>query len=281
MDCYEIIVVDNAPTDTSTEHLVHALHQQQLKLRLSYLQTSLMGASIARNVGYSQALYSHVIFLDDDVCISSRLLRGYNTAWKKYPDAKLIGGKVEVILQNGESFSSAQQSIVSGLDAWCLGATLCPTHDEVLFLSGALVSANLSVLREKKELRLFAHELGRPFREEIQFGSEDYEVCQRMILSNKKVVFSANTDLIVKNRVTPERFAQHYLDSRYWLHGMELAVIEKNLLKIFPDSLPIYRGFLWWDLTHWPNIVTLLKRFLTRRREWIRLLSYAFNGNIS
>lgn len=277
-DCFEVIVVDNAPTDTLTEQLVHTLHRQQPKLRLSYLQTSQMGASVARNVGYSQVKYARVIFLDDDVCITPQLLRGYNTAWKKYPSAKIIGGKVEVTFQDGSPLTPDQQQIVHGPDAWCFGATICPPHDEVLHLGGAVVSANMSVRKESEKRGIFSLDLGKPFSDVFQFGSEDYELCQRQILSEKKVVFCADLDLVVKNRVTPQRFTKQYLDSRYWLHGMELAVIEKKLRILFPDSFSIYRGFLLWDLTHWPNIVRVLKRFTTHQREWIRLFSYLYNG---
>lgn len=274
---FEVIVVENGPVDTVTKSLITQCSTSS-KLRLSYLQTLQMGASVARNAGLTKARYQHVIFLDDDLIIPRTLLLGYDRAWKKYPQAELIGGKVTAVRRDRKKLSKQESEVLESNDAWCLGATMCGQHDEELFPGGALVSANMSYHQVEPTKELFNPIIGRPFTRTLQFGSEDYELCQRFILSQQKVMYVSDPDICVANRVTPERFQKSYLHLRYWLHGMEMACVERILLNRFPNSLPVYRGFLWWDLTHWPNVASLAKRFLTNKNEWIRLFSYLLNG---
>jgi GT2 family glycosyltransferase len=219
-----------------------------------------------------------VIFLDDDIELQPEWLRSYHDAWKKYPKARLIGGQVGVVRRDKKPLTPSQQQIITSPAAWCLGATIGPDHDELLYPGGALVSANMSYRKSSRTVPLFDERIGTSFTKDIQFGSEDYELCQRLLNTGDQLVFLVDPRMKVWNRVAVDRFDESYLNLRYWLHGMELRVVEHVIFNRFPKSFPVYRGQLWWDATHWPNILSLLQRFLTQKREWIRLLSYLWNG---
>lgn len=277
-ELFEVLVVDNAPDDDRTEQVVAQFQHRHTAHSFSYLTTAQIGASVARNLGLEKAQYPHVLFLDDDLSFSPQLLSAYNKAWQRYPDATMIGGKVAVVRLDGQSLTESQQRILASKDAWCLGATLCEETDTVLSEGGALVSANFSYHNSPRQKTLFHTAIGKSFLPRIQFGSEDYELCQRLILEGKKLVFVADEKLVVHNRVPLERFSESYLNTRYWLHGMEMAAVEVILLQKFPLSCPIYRGFLQYELTHVQTFPEVARRFLSSKREWIRLFSYLLNG---
>lgn len=64
----EIIVVDNAPTDTATRDLVHRF------AGIRYVHEPQPGLSNARNSGISHSKGDIVVFTDDDVCVHPRWL---------------------------------------------------------------------------------------------------------------------------------------------------------------------------------------------------------------
>jgi glycosyltransferase involved in cell wall biosynthesis len=79
---YEIIVVDNAPTDTLTADLLHQRYGHLPHVR--YLREERAGPSHARNCGLAAATGEFVAFTDDDVVVDrywlAELMRGFNRA---------------------------------------------------------------------------------------------------------------------------------------------------------------------------------------------------------
>jgi glycosyltransferase involved in cell wall biosynthesis len=80
--CYEIIVVDNAPTDTSTAELLHQRYGDIRHVR--YLCEERAGPSHARNCGLAAATGAFIAFTDDDVIVDrywlAELMRGFQRA---------------------------------------------------------------------------------------------------------------------------------------------------------------------------------------------------------
>lgn len=85
----EIIVVDDG-SSVSPESMI--LNKQAAKpFVLKYEQQQNAGPARARNNGYRKATCSIVLFLDDDVLVSPRLLRHHVEAHKAYPSSVIIG----------------------------------------------------------------------------------------------------------------------------------------------------------------------------------------------
>ncbi len=77
----EIVVVDNAPTDDSTQTVVAAA--QVTDGRIRYVREPLPGLSFARNRGLAEATGTIIAYTDDDVSVDERwvdnLVRGFGT----------------------------------------------------------------------------------------------------------------------------------------------------------------------------------------------------------
>ena len=71
---FEVIVVDNAPSDDSTQFLVRRQFANDPRVR--YVKESRAGASLARNVGAEAGRGEFVAFTDDDVVVNRLWLKG-------------------------------------------------------------------------------------------------------------------------------------------------------------------------------------------------------------
>ena len=81
---YEIIVVDNAPSNNATYQVVRQIHSSASQVR--YLREEIPGISRARNLGIEHAEGEIVAFTDDDVAVNpnwlTELVRGFELAEK-------------------------------------------------------------------------------------------------------------------------------------------------------------------------------------------------------
>ena len=87
--CFEVLVVDNAPTDGRTEKLVASLSG------LRYIREPKAGLDFARNRAWQEASGEIVAYLDDDVVVDRTWYVGLREAWAENPDA---GGFTGLIL---------------------------------------------------------------------------------------------------------------------------------------------------------------------------------------
>ena len=86
--CFEILVVDNAPSDERTKELV-ASHPG-----VRYVLEPLPGLNFARNRALKEATGELLAFLDDDVVVDRKWLDGLMEAWAENPDAAAFTGLV-------------------------------------------------------------------------------------------------------------------------------------------------------------------------------------------
>lgn len=85
---FEILVVDNAPSDDQTQQLVSALPS------VRYTQEPKPGLDFARNRALQEATGTLLAYLDDDVTVDRGWLQGLKTAWAENPDAGAFTGLV-------------------------------------------------------------------------------------------------------------------------------------------------------------------------------------------
>jgi len=87
---FEVIVVDNAPSDESTHEIVS--RAASVDARIRYLREPLPGASRARNLGMTAGTGEIVAFTDDDVVVDRLWLNGLVAGFGEDPDVDIVGG---------------------------------------------------------------------------------------------------------------------------------------------------------------------------------------------
>jgi glycosyltransferase involved in cell wall biosynthesis len=85
---FEIMVIDNAPSDDQTKQLVKDFSD------VRYLTEIKPGTSFARNRALREADSELIAYLDDDVIVDSGWLKGLQEAWSENPDAAAFTGQV-------------------------------------------------------------------------------------------------------------------------------------------------------------------------------------------
>jgi len=85
---FEVLVVDNAPSDDSTRTFVSTLPD------VRYVREDCTGLDFARNRAVAEATGDVLAFLDDDVEVDRGWLTGLRLAWGEHPDAGCVTGLV-------------------------------------------------------------------------------------------------------------------------------------------------------------------------------------------
>ncbi len=85
---FEILVVDNAPSDDRTRELVERLPD------VRYVRAPIRGLDFARNCALREARSDFVAFFDDDVIVDAGWLDGFVEALAAHPDAGAVTGPV-------------------------------------------------------------------------------------------------------------------------------------------------------------------------------------------
>jgi GT2 family glycosyltransferase len=89
---FEVIVVDNAPSDDATYTSFTEIVGQDT--RFSYVREARPGLSHARNRGLKEAANSHVAFTDDDAVVDSWWLHGIARGFARSPSVACVTGIV-------------------------------------------------------------------------------------------------------------------------------------------------------------------------------------------
>lgn len=87
---FEVLVIDNAPTDDATRDVVEAIDDP----RLRYVREPRGGLSPARNRAYREARGDLLVFTDDDVRVDPTWLRALLTGFTRAPHVGCVTGPV-------------------------------------------------------------------------------------------------------------------------------------------------------------------------------------------
>ena len=254
---YEVIVVDNNSTD-QTRRMIEDLRNAAGYRNLLYSFESNQGVSHARNNGISIARGGIIAFTDDDIRPTRNWISSILKAFKEFPEADCIGGKV--LPNPGTKFPSWLTN-----EYWTPLALLDlgDGSKQLDVRTGAgLVAANLVVRASVfGEVGLFRSELQR-LKDSI--GSlEDHEFQLR--LSDAKKCLMYIPELVVYAHVLEERLSKAY--HRRWFHGhgyfyalMRDRDFEESRMRLFDVPAHLYRRT-------WSNVCDWLKHPLTRKGD--------------
>lgn len=207
---YEVIVVDNASTD-STRAVVEARlpHPQ-----LHYVYEATLGLSVARNAGAQAAQGSLLAYLDDDAEASSGWLTALADIYDVDAKVVIAGGRVTLIWPPGHTAPSWLSTSMSGnLGAYDLGEEVVYIENPGLTPRGLNYSIRADFLAE---IGGFDPNLGRVGKNLL--SNEELYMTEKALAQGFKVTYLPTA--LVAHNVAPARLSPTWFMSRSWWQGI-------------------------------------------------------------
>lgn len=207
---YEVIVVDNASTDT-TRTVVEARLPHP---RLHYVYEATLGLSVARNAGAKAAQGQILAYLDDDAEASKGWLSALWHIYETDEQVAIAGGKVTLIWPPGRTAPNWLSNSMSGsLGAYDLG-------DEVVYITQPGLTPrglNYSIRADFLEsIGGFDPNLGRVGKNLL--SNEELYMTEKALGMGFKVAYLP--DALVAHNVAPGRLDPKWFMSRSWWQGI-------------------------------------------------------------
>ena len=189
---HEIVVVDNASDDKSTElaksYATHVISNSEN-----------VGFGAACNQGAKLLTTTHVFFLNPDALLSEDAVCELEKTIEKFPEAGGFGPRVKNL---GQTKSFRSKSYIEG--GRYLDESQVPNHNtEVDFIDGAALICNLELFLK----------LGG-FDESIFLYYEDDDLCYRIRSCGKALIYVPKAVVVhAKKSSSKPKFRLHYLRS--------------------------------------------------------------------
>lgn len=250
---FEILVVDNAPSDDRTQTLVASLPS------VRYTCEPKAGLDFARNCAVQAATGELLAFLDDDVTVDRQWLHGLITAWAENPDAAAFTGLVLPYELETEAQILFEQrgGFRRGFEKIRYGQTLAdnPSYPCGAGIFGA--GCNMAFRRQVLlELQGFDNALdtGKPLP-----GGGDLDIFYRIIRAGYPLVYEPQYLIYHQHR---REIAQ--LRHQYWTWGLGLmAFVTKSFQQDRSQAGKLLQLIAWW-LKHqvWQLVQSLTQRHI-------------------
>jgi glycosyltransferase involved in cell wall biosynthesis len=214
--CYEVVVVDNASTD-STRETVEGFAGDP-RIRYEYEPT--LGLSHARNAGWRAARGELVAFLDDDAEATPRWLERILGAFEtRSPRPGCVGGPVEAIWE-GPRPVWLGAPLLTGLTIIDWGPHAHEVHDlSREWLVGANMAFPVELLRS---LGGFAPGLDRSGERMLSGG--DVHMMRTVQEAGHSCWYDPK--VVVRHHVPVARLQKEWLMHRYYAQGLSDAAID-------------------------------------------------------
>jgi glucosyl-dolichyl phosphate glucuronosyltransferase len=214
-DEYEIIVVDNASTD-STADLVRS-YQDVGNLR--YIYEPKLGISFARNTGWHVAAGRFIAYLDDDAIASPEWVSAIDKAFKMTPSAGAVGGRVDPIWEVKRPDWLEDDLVMSlGVINWSDKPKIIPD-----LRMEWLVTANMAVPTDVlAKIGGFNTMLGRVGKTQVR-GEDTF--FQKQIIRRGYYCFYF-PDMVVRHHVPASRLNKLWFRKRYYTQGIADALTQ-------------------------------------------------------
>jgi glycosyltransferase involved in cell wall biosynthesis len=235
-DRFEIVVIDNAPTDDRTQALIATLPT------VRYVRESKAGLNFARNRALEVANTELLAFLDDDVVVDRLWFDGLITAWVENPDAAAWTGLVlpyeleteaQILFESRGGFGRGFEKIRYG--------QILPQNP--LYPCGAGIFGAGCNMAFRREILL---KLGG-FDEALDTGAPlpgggDLDIFYRTIRSNNVLVYEPQYLVYHQHRREIEK-----LRRQYWSWGLGLmAFVGKSYQSDPAQRKQLQELVKWW-----------------------------------
>lgn len=149
----EILVVDNASTDDTTERMRPFADGGTIRL----VREDKPGLSNARNTGLDHASGDWVFFLDDDVYVDVTFFESYANAIRQLPECRFWGGPV---IPTFEGETAPWVDAVCRTHPWCFSAMRLSPPTRILTAQQTPYGANMCIQRDIASRYRFDTSLG-------------------------------------------------------------------------------------------------------------------------
>jgi glycosyltransferase involved in cell wall biosynthesis len=210
LDNFEILVIDNASTDT-TKAVVEARLSDP---RLRYVYESTLGLSTARNRGAQESQATILAYLDDDAIATPTWLSTLMQAYEQDDKLAIAGGKVTLIWTDGITPPAwLSDGLAGNLGAYDLGETLTYIEQPGLTPRGL----NYSVRRDFLDsVGGFDPKLGRVGTNLL--SNEELQMTELALQQDWHVAYLPTA--LVAHHVSPERVKRSWFLDRGWWQGI-------------------------------------------------------------
>lgn len=210
MGDFEVIVVDNASTDT-TKAIVEARLDDA---RLKYVHESQLGLSHARNRGVQESQGEIIAYLDDDAVAESHWLRTLVQAYRADDKLAIAGGRVTLLWpQQTEPPNWLSDAMLSCLGHYDLGQEMVTIENPSLTPRGLNYSLRRSFL---ESVGGFDLQLGRVGKKLL--SNEELYMTEAALKQGLRVAYLP--DALVAHNVAPERLERNWFLRRSWWQGV-------------------------------------------------------------
>ena len=207
---YEIIVVDNASTD-STRAIVEARLPHP---RLQYVYEANLGLSVARNAGAAVAKGQILAYLDDDAEASRGWLTALAQIYEQDKTVAIAGGKVTLIWPpNCTPPEWISTGMTGNLGAYDLGDEIVYIQQPGLTPRGLNYSITVDFL---EKIGGFDVNLGRVGKNLL--SNEELFMTEKALDMGFRVAYLP--DALVAHNVAPSRLARTWFIRRSWWQGI-------------------------------------------------------------
>ncbi len=235
---FEVMVIDNAPSDGSTHSEVTA------REGVRYVVEPLTGLDFARNCAVREATGEVLCFLDDDITVDPGWARAMSDAWLANPDAGAITGLVlpleleteaQVLFERGGGFRRGFLPLRYGETNFA-----DPVHPTGAgkFGAGANMSVDLALVRRLGGFDE-ALDTGRPLP-----GGGDLDIFYRVLRAGGRLIYEPQAAVFHEHRRDMSALKRQY---RSWGLGLMAFIVKTRAAD--PAARPALRRLvLWWFL---------------------------------
>jgi glucosyl-dolichyl phosphate glucuronosyltransferase len=219
----ELIVVDNASTDSTRDVIATAAAEFQVPLR--YLHEPVPGKSWALNRAIAAAGGEILALTDDDVLVADDWLRTLRQIFQQNPQIGLVGGRVD---PRWEQPAPTWLRVDDGGQYNGMSAPLALLHygDAQDLGERSAVGANMAVRRGiVQQVGGFATQLGR--RAGTLLCGEDHDLCARVFSAGFRCEY--RPELRVRHWVPAARLTLRYFVRWFFWSGITEVVLERTV----------------------------------------------------
>jgi glycosyltransferase involved in cell wall biosynthesis len=212
---YEIIVVDNASTDSTADKVRPFSEAGYLR----YVHEPELGISFARNTGWRVAAGRYIAYLDDDAIAAPGWLSAIEKAFQLTPNAGAVGGRVDPIWEAKRPEWLEDDLVMSlGVIDWADKPKIIPD-----LRMEWLVTANMAVpAAVLAEIGGFETRLGRVGKTQVR--GEDTFFQKQVIRRGYPCYYYP--DMVVGHHVPASRLNKPWFRKRYYTQGIADALTQ-------------------------------------------------------
>ena len=214
-DRYEILVVDNASTDTTRE-----LCDSYARLGVRYVCEPVIGLSRARNTGWQLAAADYVGYLDDDgIADPSWLESALNTFHTQFPVPACVGGPIRLLWENPEPvWMNTPLLIPLGFMNWGPTPRRVEEHEWLMGGNCFYPKAQLS------QMGGFDERLGR--QKGCLLSGEESQLYLRLRNAGGYLFYDPGVSM--QHHVTPDRSRPSWFYRRYFWGGISDVILHRT-----------------------------------------------------